>query len=264
LDHILGLGGLLSTFSRWETITELEIYGGRSALARIHDLLFGVVLRGAQPALEIRLIEITPGVIFSHTDFEVTAFPVHHRGPDSFGYLFGVRPRRPFLPENAEALNIPPGPWRKELVNGCEVSLPDGSRVHPEQVLGPEKPGTRLVIVGDAGRTDNLYDVCQDADTLVIEATYLQDDLDMARNFSHLTAMQAAEFALEVNVKNLILTHISRRYRERDVLNEARAVFPNTEIARDFDTYQIKRGSLVKLGEATRQNPAGPVFTQIE
>jgi ribonuclease Z len=264
LDHILGLGGLLSTFSRWETITELEIYGGRSALARIHDLLFGVVLRGAQPALEIRLIELAPGVIFSQTDFEVTAFPVHHRGPDSFGYLFAVRPRRPFLPENAEALNIPPGPWRKDLVNGLEVRLPDGRRIHPEQVLGHEKPGTRLVIVGDAGRTDNLHEVCQDADTLIIEATYLQVDLDMARNFSHLTARQAAEFALKVNAKNLILTHISRRYRERDVLNEARAVFPNSEIARDFDTYQIKRGSLVKSGEATKQNPASPVFTQIE
>jgi ribonuclease Z len=103
--------------------------------------------------------------------------------------------------------------------------------------------------VGDTGRTDNLLEVCQDADTLVIEATYLQDDEDMARRFSHLTARQAAEFALKVNAKNLILTHISRRYRERDVLDEARAVFPNSEIARDFDTFQIKRGEQIKLGE---------------
>jgi ribonuclease Z len=249
LDHILGLGGLLSTFSRWETISELEIYAGRSALARIHDLLFSVVLRGAQPALEIHMIEINPGPMFSSTDFEVIAFPVHHRGPDSFGFLFAVKPRRPFLPEKAEALNIPPGPWRKDLVNGLDVRLPDGRSIHPEQVLGPEKPGTRLVIVGDTGRTDNLLEVCQDADTLVIEATYLQDDEDMARRFSHLTARQAAEFALKVNARNLILTHISRRYRERDVLDEARAVFPNSEIARDFDTFQIKRGEQIKLGE---------------
>jgi ribonuclease Z len=249
LDHILGLGGLLSTFSRWETISELEIYAGRSALARIHDLLYSVVLRGAQPALEIHMIEINPGPMFSSTDFEVIAFPVHHRGPDSFGFLFAVKPRRPFLPEKAEALNIPPGPWRRDLVNGLDVRLPDGRSIHPEQVLGPEKPGTRLVIVGDTGRTDNLLEVCQDADTLVIEATYLQDDEDMARRFSHLTARQAAEFALKVNVRNLILTHISRRYRERDVLDEARAVFPNSEIARDFDTFQIKRGEQIKLGE---------------
>jgi ribonuclease Z len=249
LDHILGLGGLLSTFSRWETISELEIYAGRSALARIHDLLYSVVLRGAQPALEIHMIEINPGPMFSSTDFEVIAFPVHHRGPDSFGFLFAVKPRRPFLPEKAEALNIPPGPWRRDLVNGLDVRLPDGRSIHPEQVLGPEKPGTRLVIVGDTGRTDNLLEVCQDADTLVIEATYLQDDEDMARRFSHLTARQAAEFALKGNVRNLILTHISRRYRERDVLDEARAVFPNSEIARDFDTFQIKRGEQIKLGE---------------
>lgn len=251
LDHILGLGGLLSTFSRWGTIAELEIYAGRSALARIHDLIFGVVLRGARPALEIHLMEVAEGQVFCDNDFEVMAFPVHHRGPDSFGYLFGVKPRRPFLPEKAEALNIPPGPWRKELVKGFEVSLPDGRRISPEQVLGPERPGTRLVIVGDTGRTDNLLEVCQGADTLVIEATYTQDDVDMAKDFSHLTARQAAEFALQANVKNLILTHISRRYRERDVKNEARAIFPNTEIARDFDTFKIKRGELLKLGEVT-------------
>jgi ribonuclease Z len=247
LDHILGLGGLLSTFSRWETIDKLEIYAGSSALARIRDLLFGVVLRGAQPALEIQLIEMNPGLIFSSKDFNVTAFPVHHRGPDSYGYLFSVKPRRPFLPEKAEELNIPPGPWRRDLVNGTDVTLPDGRRVNPEQVLGPEKPGTRLVVVGDTGRTDNLLEVCQGADALVIEATYLEDEVDMARAFSHLTAHQAAELALKADVKNLILTHISRRYRERDVLDEARGVFLNTVIARDFDTFQVKRGELQKL-----------------
>lgn len=247
LDHILGLGGLLSTFSRWDALDELEIYGGRSALARIRDLIFGVVLRGAQPALEIRMIEVNPGTIFSHKDFNVTAFPVHHRGPDCFGYSFAVKPRRPFLPEKAEALSIPPGPWRKDLVNGLEVSLPDGRRINPEQVLGAERPGVRLVVVGDTGRTDNLYEVCQAADALVIEATYLENESDMAREYSHLTACQAAEFALSAGVKNLILTHISRRYRERDVLAEAQAVFSNTIIARDFDTFQIKRGEFVKL-----------------
>lgn len=252
LDHILGLGGLLSTFSRWETIDELEIYGGRSALTRIHDLIFGVVLRGARPVLDIRLVEVTPGQLFSSKDFEVTAFPVNHRGPDSFGYLFSVKPRRPFLPEKAEALDIPPGPWRRDLVNGVDIKLPDGRRIYPDQVLGPEKPGTRLAIAGDTGHTDNLQEVCQGVDALVIEATYMEDEIDMARAFSHLTARQAAEFALKVGVKNLILTHISRRYRERDVLDEARAVFSNTIIARDFDAFQIKRGELLKLDQVNQ------------
>lgn len=248
LDHILGLAGLLSTFSRWETIDELEIFAGSWALERIRDLIFGVVLRGARSPLGIHLIEVQPGVLFEEDDFSVSAFPVSHRGPDCFGYLFEEKSRRPFLPEKAEQLEIPPGPWRRKLVDGQSIQLPDGRTVHPDQVLGPARPGTRLVHVGDSGRTANLQEVCQDADLLVIEATYLNEQAEMAQDFSHLTARQAAELANEVGVKNLILTHVSRRYRERDVLAEARAVFPQAEVARDFDVYQVKRGECLKIG----------------
>jgi ribonuclease Z len=249
LDHILGLGGLLSTFMRWEAIEEIEIFGGRSALDRIHDLLYGVVLRGVRPPIELRLREIQPGLIFDEDDFTVTAFPVSHRGPDCFGYLFEEKARRPFLIDKAIALDIPPGPWRRELVRGQSVNLPDGRQIEPDQVLGPERPGTRLVHVGDTGRTDDLVSVSRDADTLVIEATYLETEVEMARRFAHLTAYQAAKLALQAGVKNLILTHISRRYRERDVLAEARAIFPNTFVGRDFDQYQVKRGECIKVEE---------------
>ncbi len=248
LDHILGLAGLLSTFSRWETIDELEIFAGRWALERIRDLIFGVVLRGARSPMGIHLIEVQPGVLFEEDDFSVSAFPVSHRGPDCFGYLFEEKSRRPFLPEKAEQLEIPPGPWRRKLVDGQSIQLPDGRTVHPDQVLGPARPGTRLVHVGDSGRTANLQEVCQDADLLVIEATYLNEQAEMAQDFAHLTARQAAELASEVGVKNLILTHVSRRYREMDVLAEARAVFPQAEVARDFDVYQVKRGECLKIG----------------
>jgi ribonuclease Z len=247
LDHILGLGGLLSTFSRWETIDELEIYAGGWALERIRDLVFGVVLRGARPPMEIHLIEVEPGVLFEGDDFSVSAFPVHHRGPDCFGYLFEERERRPFLPKNAEQLGIPPGPLRKKLVSGETVHLPDGEVVEPDQVLGPARAGTRLVHVGDCGRTDNLLEVCHQADLLVIEATYLNAESEMARDFAHLTARQAGELAREAQVKNLILTHVSRRYRERDVLAEAREVFAHTAVARDFDVFQVKRDQLLKI-----------------
>jgi ribonuclease Z len=247
LDHILGLAGLLSTFSRWETIDELEIFAGRWALERIRDLIFGVVLRGARPPMGIHLIEVQPGVLFEEGDFSVSAFPVHHRGPDCFGYLFEEKSRRPFLPKNAERLEIPPGPWRRKLVDGQSIQLPDGRVIDPDQVLGPARPGTRLVHVGDSGRTDNLLEVCQNADLLVIEATYLDEESEMARNFAHLTARQAAELAREANIKNLILTHISRRYREREVLSEAREIFPQTEVARDFDVFQVKRGECLKV-----------------
>lgn len=247
LDHILGLAGLLSTFSRWETIDSLEIYAGRWALERIDDLLYKVVLRGARPPMEIKFTEVRPGIIFEVDDFEVQAFPVYHRGADSYGYLFAEKSRRPFLPEQAEALAIPPGPWRRDLVNGLTTVLPDGRVILPEQVLGPERPGTRLVHVGDVGRTEDLDEVCQGADTLVIEATYLEEEVQMAHEFAHLTAHQAAELALRTGVGHLILTHISRRYRERDVIAEARAVFPNTVVARDFDAFQVRRGECIKV-----------------
>jgi ribonuclease Z len=247
LDHILGLAGLLSTFARWEAVEELEIFGGGWALERIHDLLFGVVLRGARPPMAIHLREISPGVIIQEQDFSVEAFQVSHRGPDCFGYHFHEKARRPFLVERAEALSIPPGPWRRDLVNGMTVSLPDGRQVTPDQVLGTERPGTRLIHVGDTGRTDNLLDSCRGADALVIEATYLEAESDMAARFSHLTATQASRLAQEAGVRQLILTHISRRYRERDVLAEAQAVFPNTLVARDFDAFQIRRGEFIKV-----------------
>jgi ribonuclease Z len=246
LDHILGLAGLLSTFMRWETIDGLEIYGGKWALERIHDLLYGVVLRGARPPTEIKMHAISEGVIFDGDDFQVSAFPVYHRGPDCFGYLFEEKSRRPFLPELADGLGIPQGPWRKELVNGLAVTLPDGRTIQPDQVLGPERPGTRMVHVGDAGRTDNLVEVCRDADALVIEATYLQEEAEMAQSFAHLTAQKAGLLARQAGVKHLILTHISRRYRERDVIAEARSVFPDAIVARDFDAFQVKRGELLR------------------
>ncbi len=247
LDHILGLAGLLSTFMRWETIESLEIYAGRWAMERIRDLLFGVVLRGARPPMELQLIEIKEGKIFEADDFSVSAFPVYHRGQDCFGYLFEEKARSPFLPEKADALNIPPGPWRRDLVNGQAVTLPDGRLITPDQVLGTQRPGTRLVHVGDVGRVDDLRIVCSHADALVIESTYLQEEADMAQEFAHLTAQQAAWLASQAHVKHLILTHISRRYRERDMLAEARAVFPEAIVARDFDEFQLKRGELIKI-----------------
>jgi len=241
LDHILGLAGLLSTFMRWEAIEPMEIYGGKAALERIHDLLYGVVLRGAQPPMPIELKTISTGVFFEAEDFEIQAFPVYHRSPDSLGFIFQEKSRRPFLAERAEALLIPQGPWRRDLVDGKSVTLPDGRLIEPEMVLGDSRPGTRLVYVGDVGNHDSLVEYARDADTLVIEATYLEEERDMARQFAHLTARQAADIAKRAGIKNLILTHISRRYRDKEVLQEAQSVFPNTVVARDFDIFTVKK-----------------------
>ena len=242
LDHILGLGGLVSTFMRWEAIEELDIFGGHSTLDRVQALIYGVVLRGNQKSpMPLRMNEIKAGTFFETDDFTVTAFNVTHRGPDCLGYVFEGKARRPFLSEKADELGVPFGPERRDLVQGKGITLPDGKRIEPDEVLGPLQKGIKLVVVGDTGRTDNLLEVSKDADALVIESTYLEEEAEMAKQFSHLTARQAAELAVKAGVKKLILNHISRRYRAKDVLKEAQAIFANTTVARDFDTFQIKR-----------------------
>ncbi len=241
LDHILGLGGLLSTFMRWEAIEELEIYGGRGTLDRVHDLLYGVVLRGNQPPMPLQFREIKAGTFFETKDFTISAFPVTHRGPDCLGYVFEERARRPFLPQKADELGVPFGPERRDLVAGKAITLANGKQVTSGDVLGPLQPGPKLVVIGDAGKTDDVVEFCRDADALVIESTYLSEEAEMARQFSHLTATQAAELAVRANVRHLILTHLSRRYREKDVQKEAQAIHPNVSVARDFDAFQVKR-----------------------
>ena len=240
LDHMLGLGGLISTFARWEAVDHIEIYGGSWALERVHDLIYGVVLRGAEPLIQIDFIEVRPGVILQDDSFEVVAFPVIHRGP-CLGYLFREKARRPFLDERAEALGLPRGPERRRLVSGEPVTLADGRVIHPDDVLGPPRQGALLAHVGDAGRTENLVDAVHNADMLVIEATYLQAESDMARRFGHLTVAQAARLAQDAGVHRLVLTHVSRRYREAQIIEEARAIFPETVVARDFDRFRVLR-----------------------
>jgi ribonuclease Z len=250
LDHILGLGGLVSTFAHWESIEELEIWGGKATLDRVQALLFGVVLDYERLPIKIHLIDLKPGVMIDTKDFTVEAFPVTHRGPGNFGFVFQEKTRRPFLIDKAEALGVPAGPERSLLVKGESITLTDGRVITPDMVLGDEIRGVKLVHIGDVGRTDNIREYVANADTLVIEATFLDADRDAARDFGHLTALQAATLALETGVKNLVLTHVSRRYRERDVINEARAVFPNTYVARDLDHFVIKRDRPVEKNYA--------------
>ena len=246
LDHILGLGGLVSTFARWESISNLSIHGGQWALQRVEDLM-KVVLRGGEVDMSIDFISVAPGVIWQDDSMSLSAFPVSHRGPGCFGFVWEEKGRRPFLNEEAERLGVPRGPERKLLVQGQAVTLGNGTVITSDQVMGKETRGTKLVHVGDAGRTDNLVDVCRDADALVIEATYLSAESDMAARFGHLTAAQAAELAVAANVAHLFLVHISRRYSERDVAREARTIFANTIVPRDLDHYAVTRDGVEKV-----------------
>jgi ribonuclease Z len=250
LDHILGLAGLVSTFLRWETIDRLEIWGGRWALDRIHDLLYNVVLKGTRSPFDLQLKEIKAGLLLESDDFTLSAFPVQHRGTGSFGFAFEEKAHRPFLAAQAEALGVPAGPIRRDLVAGATVTLADGRIIGPEEVLGPAQAGTRLVHVGDCGETNSLLPVVRGADALIIEATYLDVEAGMAREFGHLTAGQAARLARDAGIGQLFLTHLSRRYRERDVLDEAQKIFPATVVARDFDQYKVVKGEVGKPSAA--------------
>ncbi len=244
LDHILGLGGLISTFARWEAVEGVEIYGGRRSLDRVRDLIFGVVLRGARPPVSIDLVDVRPGILLESPEFEVRVFNVDHRGPGSVGYRFSEKARRPFMPEKAKALGVPQGPVRRDLVNGQRISLPDGRVIEPDEVLGPARPGVSVAITGDTGRVDNLLEAVAGVDVLVTEATYLTRDRELARRFGHITAEEAAWLAREAGVRMLALNHLSQRYRVRDILREVEAIFEPVIVARDFDRLSLTREAI--------------------
>ena len=248
LDHILGLGGLVSTLSRWEGLEYLELYGSRQTLDRVERLLLGVVLNAARSPIDIRFIDIAAGVIWENDKFQVSAFPTVHRGPGCFGYCFQERDYRPFLVNNADALGIPANSDRRKLVLGETIVLADGRRIAPDDVLGPSEPGSKLVFGGDGISGDSLRQAAERADLLVSEATFLESEATEAKHYGHTTAHKAAQLAKDAGCKNLILTHISRRYRERDILAEADAIFPGVRLARDLDHYALKRG-----GKLTRK-----------
>ncbi|MCU0512359.1 MAG: ribonuclease Z [Anaerolineae bacterium] len=243
LDHILGVGGLVSTFTRWESsFEELTIQAGRSTLERVRALIYEVVLRDQTPPIPIHLVEIEPGIIFEAKHFTISAFPVQHRGAGCFGFIFQERTRRPFRADLADALGIPSGPQRGQLVRGESITLADGRVITPEMVLDAPIAGMKVVFTGDTGRTDTLLPHAAAADVLVCEATFLERDREMARQFGHITAHQAALLAKEAGVQHLLLNHLSRRYREYDMIHEARAVFPAAVVVRDLDHFILRRG----------------------
>lgn len=242
LDHILGLGGIASTFGRWEAISRIQIYGGHWALDRVRDLM-KVVLRSKEVNIDIEYVEIKPGRIIEERNLEVSAFPVVHRGSGCFGYVFQEKTKRPFLVEAAERLGVPAGPERRRLVAGETITLADGRMVRPDDVLGEPVPGTKVVYVGDIARIDEVVEPARAADALVMEATYIVEDAEIARQFGHITAAESAICAREAGARQLYLTHISRRYSSAVVAAEARAIFPNTVVVNDLERVQVRRGA---------------------
>ncbi|KWV56371.1 ribonuclease Z [Bradyrhizobium macuxiense] len=238
LDHVLGIPGLLSTLRLRQGTGVTTIHGGPETLDVVVRMLAGFWGEGRAP-LPPELIPLTEGPVVDAGDCTISCFPVRHRDTDSFGFTFEIPARRHLQPDRLSALGVPDGPVRKELAEGRPVTLADGRTIDPEDVCGPLSGGKKLVVIGDAEATDDLTNYVLEADALVVEATFLDRDASIARDYGHLTAREAASLAAASNVRQLVLTHISGRYSDEEILAEAVNVFPNSRIAADFDRIVI-------------------------
>ena len=264
LDHILGLGGLISTFGRWEMIPDIDIYAGHWALRRVADLLAVVFGTVDDLPMKVHLHELEPGVLLEDDRFQLRAFPVTHRGQGCFGFSFEREgPRAPSWPTRPRRWGCRPGRSAASWRRATPVSLPDGRVIQPDDVLGPVQARRRLVYRGRRGAHRQPAGRGRRANTLVIEATYLEEEADMARRFGHLTAAQAALLAREADVGTLILNHVSRRYGTRQVLAEARQHFEQVYVASDFDRFRIvKQAGATQLVDERGQTCAVPITRQ--
>ena len=162
-----------------------------------------------------------------------------HRGTESLGYLFEEATRQALLPDRLDALGVPEGPERAALARGNPVVLADGRSVTPEMVQGPSVAGAKLAIIGDVEEVASLIEPVRRADALVIEATFLERDAALARSRGHLTAAAAARLARDAEIGELLLTHISGRYKAEEILAEAAGLFPRVRVAADFDRVSV-------------------------
>ena len=258
-DHYLGLPGMLKTFALRGRDVPITIYGpaGLSELFSSLRRIFGKL------TYPYELVELTAGDTLERDDYRLATFQVSH-GVSSVGYALieDDRPGR-FDVTTANELGVPNGPERGALQRGEPVTLADGRVVSPEQVLGETRPGRTIVIAGDTAPCDSVLEAARGAELLVHEATFLEDERDRARETLHSTAVDAAGLARDAGVGMLALTHLSTRYFGPDVAREARAVFAETVVPRDFDVIEIpfpERGGprLLKGGARTRRGDTLP------
>jgi len=237
LDHVLGLPGLFSTLGLRQNADVMTIHGGAGTLDIVIRMLAGIWGAGRAP-IPVQFAALSEGQVIDAGDFTIDCFPVRHRDTNSFGFVFKSPARRHLLSGRLAALGVPDGPLRGELAAGRPVVVA-GRTIDPEDVLGPPGGGKKLVVIGDTETTEVLSQHVVDADLLVIEATFLDRDAPTARNYGHLTAAEAASFAAANNVGQLVLTHMSGRYEDEEILAEAARIFPNSKIAADFDHIAI-------------------------
>lgn len=255
-DHVLGLPGMLKTFSLRGRELPMEIYGPRG----LGDLMSSLKRVVGKLSYELRLIELEPGDVLERDGFRLAAFAVAH-GVTALGWslIEATRPGR-FDVAVADALGVPNGPERGRLQHGGAVTLADGTTIAPEQVLGPARPGRKLAITGDTAPSETIVEAAWGAELLITEATFSEEEAERAGETMHQTAAQAADVAKRANVRLLALTHLSNRYFGPEIAREARELFPETVVPRDFDVVEVpfeERGTpqLVKGGALHRREP---------
>jgi ribonuclease Z len=237
LDHVAGLAGFLATRQLYQLDGAIEIFGSRETVSFARRYLAATV--GDEREVGYRLCSVRLDSVLARPGWRIAAFPVAHRGTESLGYLFEEEARRPLLADRLDGLGVPEGPERAALARGHRIALADGRRITPEMVQAPPIAGPKLAVVGDTEEIASLIEPVRRADVLVIEATFLERDAALARTRGHLTAAAAARLAHDADVGELLLTHISGRYKIEQILREAAPFFPRVRVAADFDRIAV-------------------------
>ena len=237
-DHMLGVTGLLRTMGLQDRTAPVILYGPRGA-QRVLGAAVSLGIERNKFPVEIR--EIKPGDRLARDEYDIVVFETEHRA-DTVGYALVEHPRLGrFHPERARELGVPEGPLWGQLHQGNPVTLPDGSTVRPADLVGAPRTGRILVYTGDTRPHLSVIQASRGADLLVHEATFSGEELERAKETGHSTAAEAARVAAEAGARRLVLTHISSRYNRdaSELLAEAKAVFPETLIARDGMTVDV-------------------------
>lgn len=237
-DHILGVTGLIRTMGLLDRTAPVVLYGPRGA----QRILGGMLTIGIEKSrFPVEIVEVKPGDCLKRDGYDLEVFATEHRA-DTVGYALRehIRLGR-FNPDLARELGVPEGPLWGRLHKGETVTLPDGRRVGPDDLVGQPRAGRTIVFSGDTRPVPALLEASRGADLLIHEATFSQDEGERAVETGHSTAQEAATIARDAGVRQLVLTHISARYNRdaAELVAEARAIFPETIVARDGLTVEV-------------------------
>ena len=237
-DHILGVTGLLRTMGLQDRTAPVTLYGPRGAQRVLGAAIALGIERNKFP---VEINEVKPGDRLRREQYDIVVFETEHR-PDTIGFALAEHTRLGrFNPERARELGIPEGPLWGRLHKGETIVLEDGRSVAPADLVGAPRRGRTLVYSGDTRPSLAVVEAARGADLLIHEATFGSDELERAKETGHSTAAEAARVAVEAGVRRLVLTHISPRYTRDapELLAEARAIFPETVVARDGLTVDV-------------------------